>query len=84
VEVKPITAPTPNKVYRIQVGSYKVARNAVEAFDRLKNVGLNPVYERNGEYFRVVLSGIRSEDIESVTGRIGAAGFRDPLLREEH
>ncbi|GHV90323.1 hypothetical protein AGMMS50268_08260 [Spirochaetia bacterium] len=83
VEVKPVTAPAQNKVYRIQVGSYRIARNAVETFDKLKNAGLNPVYERNGELFRVVLSGIRSEDVESVTTRIAAAGFRDPLLREE-
>jgi rare lipoprotein A len=74
----------PNKVYRIQVGSFRVARNAVEAFDKLKAAGLSPVYERNGEFFRVVLSGVRSEDMESVTRRIGAAGFRDSLLREEH
>ncbi|GHT61656.1 hypothetical protein FACS1894109_20350 [Spirochaetia bacterium] len=83
-EIKGIPAPAPNKVYRIQVGSYKVAKNAVETFDKLKRVGLNPVYERNGENFRVVLSGIRSEDVESVTRQIGIAGFKDPLLREEH
>jgi rare lipoprotein A len=81
----PITIPavSPNKVYRIQVGSYKVARNAVEAYDKLKNAGLSPMYERNGEYFRVVLSGIRSEDIESVAVKIGAAGFGQPLFRLE-
>jgi rare lipoprotein A len=84
-EPKPITIPAvaPNKIYRIQVGSYKVARNAVEAYDKLKNEGLSPVYERNGEYFRVVLSGIRSEDVESVTRKIGAAGFGQPLFRME-
>jgi rare lipoprotein A len=84
-ELKPITIPavTPNKIYRIQVGSYKVARNAVEAYDKLKSTGLSPVYERNGEYFRVVLSGIRSEDVESVTRKIGAAGFGQPLFRLE-
>jgi rare lipoprotein A len=84
-EPKPITIPavTPNKVYRIQVGSYKVARNAVEAYDKLKNAGLSPVYERNGEYFRVVLSGIPSKDVESVTRRISAAGFGQPLFRME-
>jgi rare lipoprotein A len=84
VEVKSVPAPAPNKVYRIQVGSYKIAKNAVDAFERLKKAGLNPVYERNGEFFRVVLSGIRAEDVESVTQRIGTAGFRDPLLRAEN
>ncbi|GHT69915.1 hypothetical protein FACS1894110_20350 [Spirochaetia bacterium] len=83
--VQNITPPTvpANKVFRIQVGSYRVARNAVETFDKLKAAGLNPVYERSGEYFRVVLSGIRSDDVDSVIRRIGAAGFRDPLIREE-
>jgi rare lipoprotein A len=78
-----IPALIPNKIYRIQVGSYKVARNAVEAYDKLKKAGLSPMYERNGEYFRVVLAGIRSEDVESVARTIGAAGFGQPLFRPE-
>jgi rare lipoprotein A len=84
-ELKPITIPAmkPYKIYRIQVGSYKVARNAVEAYEKLKNAGLSPVYERNGEFFRVVLAGIRSEDVEAVTRKIGAAGFGQPLFRME-
>jgi rare lipoprotein A len=84
-EPKSITIPAlvPNKVYRIQVGSYKVARNAVEAYEKLKNAGLSPMYERNGEYFRVVLSGVHSEDVESVARKIGAAGFGQPLFRTE-
>jgi hypothetical protein len=49
----------PDKSYRLQIGSYRVARNAVE---RLKNSGLNPAYERysdgeNSEYFRIALAG---------------------------
>ncbi|MDR0449642.1 MAG: septal ring lytic transglycosylase RlpA family protein [Treponema sp.] len=85
-EPRSITVPAviPNKIYRIQVGSFKVARNAVEAYEKLKNAGLAPVYERNGEYFRVVLSGIRSEDVESVARKIGAAGFGQPLFRMEN
>jgi cell division protein FtsN len=73
----------PNKIYRIQVGSYKEARNALAAFERLKGAGLNPVYERNGEYFRVVLSGVPSEEISAALQKISSSGFRDPLLREE-
>ncbi|MDR1637169.1 MAG: septal ring lytic transglycosylase RlpA family protein [Treponema sp.] len=91
VEPKPLPEPesisipalTPNKVYRIQVGSYKVGKNAVEAYEKLKNAGLSPMYEPNGEYFRVVLSRIRSEDVESVARKIGAAGFGQPLFRME-
>jgi rare lipoprotein A len=73
----------PNKIYRVQIGSYKEARNALAVFERLKDAGLNPVYERNGDYFRVVLSGIPSEEINGVYQKLGTAGFSDPLLREE-
>jgi cell division protein FtsN len=73
----------PNKVYRVQIGSYKEARNALAVFERLKGAGLNPVYERNGEYFRVVLSGIPSEAIGETLQKLTASGFSDPLLREE-
>jgi hypothetical protein len=71
------------KVYRIQVGSYKVPRNAVDAFEKLKNAGLNPAYERNGDMYRIVLPGIRPEDMQSMAGVLGTAGFRQVLLRED-
>ncbi|MDR2159847.1 MAG: septal ring lytic transglycosylase RlpA family protein [Treponema sp.] len=69
--------------YRLQVGAYKVARNAVEAFEKLKNAGLNPAYERHNDYFRVVLAGIRGEEMPLMAEKIGAAGFREALVRVE-
>jgi len=79
----------PNRTYRLQVGSYRVARNAVETFERLKNAGLDPAYERftdteNVDYFRVVLPGIRGTDIQSTTERLMVYGFREALIREEN
>jgi rare lipoprotein A len=65
------------------VGSFRAPRNAVEAFDRLKGAGLSPAYERNGEYYRVVLSGVRPEDVPGIADKLGAAGFREVLIREE-
>jgi len=78
-----------NKSYRLQIGSYKVARNAVDAFERLKTAGLNPAYERftdgaNTEYFRVVVAGIRGTDVKSTAEKIGTAGFREAIIREEN
>jgi rare lipoprotein A len=78
----------PNKTYRLQLGSYKVARNAIDTFDRLKNSGFNPAYERyidsnNGEFFRVVLAGIRGYDVQLTAEKLGAAGFSEALIREE-
>ncbi|MDR0878689.1 MAG: septal ring lytic transglycosylase RlpA family protein [Treponema sp.] len=83
VTLIPAITPAANKVYRLQVGAYRIARNAVEAFDKLKNAGLNPAYERNGELFRVVLAGVRAEDLNSITGKLKAAGFSEALIREE-
>jgi len=78
-----------NKTYRLQIGSYRVARNAVVVFERLKNSGFNPAYERftdsaNGEYFRVVLAGVPGNDVQSIAERLSVAGFREALIREEN
>lgn len=81
--LKPAISPVANKRYRLQVGSYRIARNAVEAFERLKNAGLNPAYERNGEFFRVVLAGVRGEEVQFTIEKIGSAGFQEALIREE-
>ncbi|MDR1421178.1 MAG: septal ring lytic transglycosylase RlpA family protein [Treponema sp.] len=79
----PAITPEQNKVYRLQIGSYKVPRNAMDAFEKLRNAGLSPAYERNGDFYRVVLAGIRAEDINPVSLKIGAAGFSEALIREE-
>jgi rare lipoprotein A len=82
--IKPaMPAPGSGRVYRIQAGSYKVARNAVEAFDKLKGAGLNPAYEKSGDLYRVVLGGIKADEVPLVAERLGAAGFQEVLIREE-
>ena len=89
IKLTPNISIVPNKTYRLQIGSYKVARNAVETFEKLKNSGLNPAYERfidsgNGEYFRVVLAGVRGTDVQSIAEKLMIAGFREALIREEN
>ena len=71
------------KLYRLQVGAYVVPRNAVEAFEKLKNSGLNPAYEKSGDFYRVVLAGLRAGDIQSIAQKLGDAGFREAIIREE-
>jgi rare lipoprotein A len=70
------------KRYRVQVGSYKVTRNAVDSFDRVKNMGLEPAYERYEDYYRVVLSGVRAEDIQGLANRLGPAGYQEIFVWE--
>jgi rare lipoprotein A len=71
------------KHYRLQVGAYKVPRNAVDTFERLKEAGLTPLYEVYGDTYRVVLANLNPEDIPSIAEKLYYAGFREVLLREE-
>jgi rare lipoprotein A len=77
------------KNYRLQVGSFRNAKNAVEAFDKLKASGLSPAYERfinsdNVEYYRVVVAGVNGNDVQSTAEKISAAGFREAIIKEEN
>jgi rare lipoprotein A len=81
--LSPSINPLPNKIYKLQVGSYKIAGNAVDAYVKLKAAGLSPSYERKDDYFRVVLAGICGTDVISVTEKLGMAGFREAVIREE-
>jgi rare lipoprotein A len=71
------------KSYRIQVGSYKNAKNAVDAFDVLKNAGLTPAYERYNDLYRVVLAQIQSNNVQSVIDTLAKSGFQEVLIKEE-
>ncbi|GHV84539.1 hypothetical protein AGMMS50230_01470 [Spirochaetia bacterium] len=71
------------KNYRVQVGAYKQPQHAVDAFEKLKNAGLNPAYEKYDDYYRVVLTGLKQDELKNLAERIGRAGFREVLLREE-
>jgi rare lipoprotein A len=82
--VKPMIPPLgTNKRYRVQVGAFQNTRNAVEAFERVKSLGIEPAYERYNDYYRVVIPGMRAEDIQMLAERLGSLGFREILLREE-
>ncbi len=84
IKVNPgIPAAGTGKFYRIQVGSYKIAKNAVEAFDTLKNAGLTPAYERYTDLYRVVLAQIKSDDVQLIVDILARAGFQEILIKEE-
>jgi len=84
IKLIPAIKPIPDKKYRLQVGSYKVPRNAVEVFGKLKEAGLNPTYEQNGEFYRVVLTGIPGVEVQSAADKLEKAGFREAIIREEN
>jgi rare lipoprotein A len=71
------------RTYRLQVGSFKVTRNAVDVFDRLKDAGFEPAYERNGEYYRIVIPNVKGENIVQASKTLGQAGFAEVIARRE-
>jgi rare lipoprotein A (peptidoglycan hydrolase) len=79
----PSIDPLPGRVYRLQIGSYQQAQNAVAAFTRLKAAGLNPSYERAGDMYRVILAGVRGTDVQSAAEKLSTAGFGEAIIREE-
>jgi len=78
--IPPVTS---SKTYRLQVGAFTVPRNALGAFEKLKNAGLNPAYEQNGEFYRVVLPGLRASEIQAIAQILANNGFQEAVLREE-
>ena len=78
-----IPAPGNGRIYRLQIGAYRIPRNAVDTFEKLQNAGLSPNYERAGDLYRVVITGLRSEEIPSAAEKIWAAGFSEAIIREE-
>jgi rare lipoprotein A len=72
-----------SKSYRLQVGAYKIPRNAVDALEKLKNAGLNPAYEKSDDLYRVVLPGLTAEDITPVSEKLKSSGFTQAIIREE-
>lgn len=69
--------------YRIQVGAFTIVLNAVAAFDKVREAGLSPLYERNGEYLRVVLTNVKPEEVSTIAEKLGRVGFRTALIRAE-
>jgi len=89
INVPPTIIVSSDKSYRLQVGSFRVTKNAVDAFDKLKRAGLNPSYERHtdsngGEYFRVVIAGVRGNDMDTTYEKVVSAGFYGTLIKEEN
>jgi cell division protein FtsN len=83
--VKPAMPPANSyHIYRVQVGAYKSTVNAREVFDHLVTLGFTPAYERYGDMYRVVLSGVRAQDLPEVARLIGYAGLREIIIRAEN
>jgi hypothetical protein len=73
----------PGRSYTLQVGSFRIASNAVDAYVRLQRAGLSPEYERFGDLYRVIMKGVLGEDVQAAAVKIEQAGFNEALIRLE-
>jgi cell division protein FtsN len=75
--------PSSHAIYRVQVGAYLEWKNAEDTSRRLTAAGFSPSFEWYNRYWRVVLTGIRADELEAITRRLEAAGFSQVLYRRE-
>jgi len=76
--------PAPHGVYRVQVGTFARTGLARNCFDRLRSAGFSAAFERFGDMYRVVISGVRAAEMPAVAQRLGDAGFEAIWIRREN
>ena len=70
-------------LYQIQVGAFKIMRNAEAASLRLKGANFNPVYEKYLDFTRVMITGIAAKEIAACLAKIKTLGFTEVIIRAD-
>ena len=70
-------------LWRIQLGAFVREENALRLVVQLRKAGFDPSYERTEKTVRVVLPGIKPDDLEKVKEALAAHSFRDYVIRQE-
>jgi hypothetical protein len=70
------------KLYKLQIGAYRLARNADDAAAALKRLGFTPGREPCGNLTRVFIDRVRASQVQSFIDRLANAGFREVIIRE--
>ncbi len=77
------TAPAPGttgRLCRVQVASYSSQANAAATLERLGMSGIDAAIEVAGPWKRVVLTGVPESEIDALTARLAALGYRGILV----
>jgi hypothetical protein len=73
----------PPITYRLQVGAFKVPQNVTRAFATLTNAGFTTVLEPYRDLKRVLITGIKTEEINRVKERLMSLGYGNPIISRE-
>jgi len=78
-----IPAAGSDKTYQIQVGAYKIEKNAQDAILQLRNIDLQPAAEKFRDFTRVLVKEIPAAQVRSYLASIAKAGFMEVIIRED-
>ena len=71
------------ELWRIQLGAFTREENSIRLVEDLRKIGFEPAYEKTDNVIRVVLYGIRTEDLEKVKNVLKINDFTDYIIRKE-
>ena len=69
------------ELFTVQVGAFVNLENAEYVFERLIAADFAPAYERQRNYYRVVVPNVTPAELPNVTRRLMRAGFPDVWVR---
>jgi len=72
-----------SKKYQIQVGAYKLEKNAQDAILRLRRVNLESDTETFRNLTRVIVKNVPASQVRSILSSIAKAGFKEVIIRED-
>lgn len=72
--------PAGGRICRVQVASYAQQGNAEATLERLRLSGIAAVMETAGAYKRVVIPSIPEDELDSLSARLAALGYRRLLV----
>jgi len=71
------------KLFQIQVGAYKVSKNADDAYYRLIIGGMTPAKESYLDLTRVMLKGVPANEVMHNLIKMKMSGFNEVIIRED-
>lgn len=72
-----------DQIWRIQLAAFSNEPNATRFATKLRSDGFNPAFEKFDTITRVVLSGIKENDLAATKARLDGAGYMGYLVRVE-
>jgi hypothetical protein len=71
------------ELYQLQLGAFKIPKNADDLVITLRRAGFSPVKEEYREYTRVLLTGIRAREMPAYIEMFKLMNFCEVIIRDK-